>query len=226
MRLLNRVGLPLLLLIGTPLLAQQVRSIDLTTTAQRVELRYPPARPVENGDGGGYGGGLIADCGADSRDPRSLTVYIQSVIPRDNDAKKPFEVEFKVLNTGQVSLQLPVSPHLSDLQPSDAAATFTYMSLALAVSPDEDRSSSGYVELYGKPDAPDTLITLNPGEWLRVETRVEFHLNPPPAGTINLVPGYWLRQVTFHPHPGGFSSAAQNICINEKSMPTVLVPRN
>lgn len=226
MRLLNQVGVPLLLLISFPLLAQQVSYIDITTTTQRVELRYPPAPPTENGYGGGYGGMSIADCGADYRDPRSLTVYLQSVIPRDNDSKKPFEIEFKVLNTGQVALQLPVSPHLSDLQPSDASATFTYMSLALAVSPVEDRSSSGYVELYGKPDAPDTLITLNPGEWLRVEARVEFHLSLPPAGTISLVPGYWLRQVAFHPHPGGFSTAHQNICINHQPMPTVLVHRD
>jgi hypothetical protein len=153
-------------------------------------------------------------------------VYLQSVIPRDSDAKRPFEIEFKVLNTGQVALQLPVSPHLSDLQPSDASVTFTYMSLALGVSPAEDRSSSGYVELYGKPDAPDTLITLNPGEWIRVEARVDFHLNVPPAGTIDLVPGYYLQQVTFHPHPGGFSTAHQNICINHEPMPTVLVHRN
>jgi hypothetical protein len=212
--------------MGSPLLAQQVRFIDVTTTTQRVELRYPPAPPIANGYGGGYGVGSIVDCGTDSRDPRSLTVYLQSVIPRDNDAKKPFEIEFKVLNTGQVALQLPVSPHHSDLQTSDASTTFTYMSLALAVSTVEDRSSIGYVELYGKPDAPDTLITLNPGEWLRVEARVEFDLKLPPAGTISLVPGYWLRQVTFHPHPGGFSRAAQNICINNEPMPAVLVHRN
>ena len=88
--------------------------------------------------------------------------------------KKPFEIEFKVLNTGQVPLQLPISPRLSDLQPSDASVTFTYVSLALAVSTAEDRSSIGIVELYGKADAPDTLITLSPGDWIRVEARVEF----------------------------------------------------
>jgi hypothetical protein len=226
MRLRNQVGVPLLLLMGSSLPAQQVRFVDITTTTQRVELRFPPAPPIENGYGGGYGGVSIAECGTDSRDPRSLTVYLQSVIPTDSDAKRPFEIEFKVLNTGQVALQLPVSPHLSDLQPSDASVAFTYRSLALAVSPAEDRGSSGYVELYGKPGVPDTLITLNPGEWIRVEARVDFHLNVPPAGTINLEPGYWLRQVRFHPHPGGFSTAHENICINHKPMPTVLVHRN
>src|SRR5215813_6712103 len=188
MRFLHPAALSLLL-SGIPLFAQQVKFIDLIATAQRVELRYPPALPVQNGVGGGYGGSSIGDCGVDSRDPRSLTVYVQSVIAIDGNPNKPFQVEFKVLNTGKVPLELPVSPHLSDLQPNDAHAKFTYMSLALAISPEEDRSSIGYVELYGKADAPDTVIMLKPGEWLKVEAKVNFSLKPPPAGS-NLVPGY------------------------------------
>jgi hypothetical protein len=74
---------------------------------------------------------------------------------------------------------------------------------------------------------PNTLTTLNPGEWLRIEANVQFHVNLPPAGTINLVPGYWLRQVTFHPRPGGFTTAAENICVNEnRPTPTVQVHRD
>lgn|SRR5215472_6808860 len=224
MRFPCNAALPLLL-FGFPLLAQQVKFIDLTTTPQRVELRHPPASPNQDGN---YGGFSIGDCGLDARDPRSLTVTVQNVIVRDNDElKRPFEVEFKVLNTGQSPLRLPISAHLSDLQPDDASATFTYMSLALAVSPIEDRSSIGYIEMYGKADRPDTLITLNPGEWLRVEGNVEFNLKLPPAGTINLEPGYWLRDVTFHPHPGGFTRSALNICVNEKRpTPTIQVHRN
>jgi hypothetical protein len=49
---------------------------------------------------------------------------------------------------------LPIGMHLSDLQPEDASATFTYLSLALSVAPIEDVSSTGYVELYGRAEAP------------------------------------------------------------------------
>jgi hypothetical protein len=225
MMLIRCTGIPLLLL-GLPVLAQQMNFIDLTATTQHVALRYPPALPVERGYGGGSGGGSLADCGVDGRDPRSLTVYLQNVIVRYDDPKRPFELELKVLNTGKVPLQLPVWPHLSDLQPSDASASFTYMSLALSVSPVEDRSSIGYVELYGKADMPGTLITLGPGEWLRVEARVHFDRNLPPAGTLHLVPGYWLRRDTYYPHQGGFSTAAENICINQMATPAVPISRN
>jgi hypothetical protein len=215
----------LLFLFGFPLLAQQVQFIDLTVTPQRVELRHPPASPNQNG---GYSGGSIGDCGADARDPRSLTVAVQNVIVRESDdPKRPFEVEFKVLNTGQTPMRLPISPHLSELQPDDASATFTYISLALAISPIEDRSSIGYVELYGKAERANTLITLNPGQWLRVEANVEFNLKLPPAGTINLESGYWLRNVTFHPHPGGFTTSVLNVCVNrQRPTPTFQVHRN
>jgi hypothetical protein len=71
------------------------------------------------------------------------------VIARGDDPKRPFEIEFKVLNTGTVPLELPVSPHLADMQPSDASAAFTYMNIALAVVPVEDRSAIGSVQLCG-----------------------------------------------------------------------------
>jgi hypothetical protein len=83
---------PTFLLLGSHLLGQQAKFIDLTTTTQRVDLRYTPAPPVENGFGGGYGGVSIGDCGVGARDPRSLTVSLQSVIVRDNDPKRPLKL--------------------------------------------------------------------------------------------------------------------------------------
>jgi hypothetical protein len=225
MRLLHPAALSLLLSV-IPLFAQQVKFIDLTATDQRVELRYPPALPAQNGVGGDYSSISVGDCAPDFRDPRSLTVYVQSVIASDGNPKKPFEAEFKVLNTGKVPLELPVSPHLSDLQPNDASAPFTYMSLALAIFPVEDLSSIGFVELYGKADAPDTMITLKPGEWLKVVAKVNFSLKPPPVGSINLEPGYWLRRVTFYPRPGGSSRAMENVCPNSERAPAVPAHRN
>jgi hypothetical protein len=225
MKLLHLAGLPLLLLVA-PLLAQQVRFIDLTTTTQRVTLRVPPAPPVEDGFGVGGASSSVGDCGVGARDPRSLTVYLQNVIVRDGDSTRPFEIEFKVLNTGTVPLELPVSQHLADLQPSDASAAFTYMNIALAAVPVQDRSAIGFVQLYGRPEVPDSMITLNPGEWLTVEARVEFHLNVPPAGNVKLTARSWIQRTTVYPHPGGHSTAVMNICLPEKPTSEMLVHRN
>ncbi len=148
------------------------------------------------------------------------------MIARDGDPTRPFEIECKVLNTGTVPLDLPVSPHLADLQPSDASAAFTYMNIALAAVPVEDRSAIGSVQLYERPDVPDSMITLNPGEWLTVEARVEFQLNVPPAGTVNLTARRWMQRTTFNPHPGRYSTAAMNICLPEKPRSELLVHHN
>lgn len=214
MRSLHSVWVTFLLLANTALLAQQVKFIDVTGEPQRVRLRYPPAPAFENVATGGGMSTSISECGPEIRDPRSLSVYLQSAIVNSSDPMGASQVEFKVLNTGKVPLRLPVSPHLADLQPADSSIAFEYMSLALSASRIKDRRSIGYIELFGKEDAPGTVITLNPGEWLRVEARVKFNRSLPPTGTVDLLPGYWLRRVKFYPHPGGYSSAAENICID------------
>ncbi len=226
MRLLRHFGLPLLLL-GAPLLGQQVKFIDLTAAPQRAELRYPPPLPAHDGNYGEVGAiGSGADCGIDARDPRALTVYLENVIAENSDSKKPFEVEFKIMNTGEVPLQLPISPNLADLQPNDASAKFTYLSLALSVSVTENQNSEGYVEIYGKTDVPSTMITLNPGEWLRVEAKPKFHEVPPPAGDIDLKPRHSLQRVTVYPHPGGDSIDVVNICMPEAQTISLHVHRD
>jgi len=69
--------------------------------------------------GSGYGGSILRDGAPNQRDPRALGIYLMRVTPTDINAAEPFQVEFKILNTGTAPIELPVSPHLSDLQPSD-----------------------------------------------------------------------------------------------------------
>lgn len=207
------------LLLSSPLLAQQVKFIDLTTAEQRVTLRYPSALPGQMGESGG---GSIGDCGVDARQSRSLTVSLQSVTPRQFDPQRPMKAEFKILNTGRVLLELPVSPNLADLQPTDASETFSYASLALSVTPIEDRGAIGFVELYGRENVAGTMIMLKPGEWIQVEANVKFIVKPLHSGLLHVEGGYWLRRTTFHPAPGGYSTSAEGICL--KSDPTAPIP--
>jgi hypothetical protein len=85
----------------------------------------------------------VVDGAPDKRDPRALGVYLLRVTPTDIDPREPFEAEFKVVNTGQVGIELPVSPHLSDLQPNDESLHFHYFSLIL------------FVRIEPEPQGPD-----------------------------------------------------------------------
>lgn len=150
---------PLLVLVAcsAPLVGQEIKFVDLTVIQQRTELRYPPAPPVKcDSDGHCAGGGLdsgsVADGAPDRSDPHALGIYLLRVSPTDINPHEPFETEFKVLNTGQVPIDLPVSPHLSDLQPSDASLAFSYFSLALvtmvSAEPYAEVRSFGFVNLW------------------------------------------------------------------------------
>jgi hypothetical protein len=59
----------------------------------------------------------VGDRAPDQRDPHGLGIYFLRVA--DINPAEPFQVEFKVLNSGTAPMELPVSPHLSDLQASD-----------------------------------------------------------------------------------------------------------
>jgi hypothetical protein len=77
---IRRVGL-MLVAASIPMSAQEVELIDLVSTPQRVELRYPPAPEATGGTIGGYGGVGIGCGGSDDRDPHSLGVYLEAVNP-------------------------------------------------------------------------------------------------------------------------------------------------
>jgi hypothetical protein len=129
----------LLLLLATSALleAQEVRVVDLLNFNQRIELRFPPALsdciPGEPCVGGGVGGGgSFADGAPDPRDPPALAVALDRVTPTDITLDA-FEAEFRLLNTGLAPINVPVWPHLSDLQPSSESQPFSNLSLAFEV---------------------------------------------------------------------------------------------
>jgi hypothetical protein len=218
------VLLSLLLASVTLLQAQEVKYLDLTAVQQRTELRYPPAPPVSCGAsgpcvGGGYGSASIGDGAPDIRNPQALRIDLLGVDPVEIDPETPLEAEFRVFNTGRVPLELPVSPHLSDLQPGEASVDFSYFSLALVVmataEPQQaDLRSLGFVELYGSPEHGGTMVSLKPGEWIRVKTNMKFRTWPSEPVSARLHGGFWLRSNTYHPHPGGSSIAMNNLYPN------------
>jgi hypothetical protein len=226
----------LLLLFALPCLlrAQEIKYIDLTGVRQRTELRNPPAPPPDckagicAGEGGG--GVSVGDGAPDQRDPHALGVYLLHVAPTEIRPAEPFEAEFKVLNTGRVPIEVPVYPHLSDLQPSDESVAFSYLSLALVISGESDPegqgqnvSALGFVELYGSREHDESIMELRPGEWVRVRATVKLRTWPLESVFARLRGSFWLRKNTFRPQSGGAFTEVQNLYPNATSTPSIPV---
>lgn len=197
--------------------AQEVQFVDLTATAQRVEIRRPLSPADSNSAhrvGAGYFSATIGDCAPDIRDPRSAVVYLDGVNGEEIVPSAPFEAEFRFVNTGRLSINVPLSPDRTDLQPADPSIPFTYLSLALAVGVRDKPDSISFVELYGSADHKGTTRVLRPGEWIRVKAKIRLNSQ---AGctSMTLVPGFWLRSNSVRATPEGIDWKGDNICINE-----------
>jgi hypothetical protein len=222
----------LALLFGGALLlnAQEVRYVDLTAVTQRTALRHPPAPPINCNDGStcgvgaGHSGVSVSDGAPDIRDPHALGIYFLSPFPAEINAVEQFEVEFKVLNTGLAPIELPVSPHLSDLQESDVSP-FTYTSLALVVRVRGEHPACvpclAYVELYGARNRDESTVVLKPGEWIRVKGTTKFQQGL--TGVAELSAEFWLRTNTFTPDEGGGFTQINNVSPNVTPTPRVTV---
>jgi hypothetical protein len=222
----------LLLLLATSALleAQEIRVVDLLNVNQRTELRFPQAPsdciPGEACVGGGVGGGSVVDGAPDPRDPRALGVALDRVTPTDITLDA-FEVEFRLLNTGRAPISVPVWPHLSDLQPSSESQPFSYLSLAVEVrlsgTGPAQESGVGWVELYGSAEREDTIITMKPGEWVRVKAKIKLRTWPIKPIEAQLRGDFWFHDNVFKPQTGGAFTEAVNVYPNHTLFPATAV---
>lgn len=210
--------------------SQEIKFIDLTSISQRTTLHHPPSPDCKEGTciGGGSFGGSIVDGAPDQRDPHALGIYLIQVNPTEIGPAEPFEVEFQVRNTGTVPIEIPVSPHLSDLQPSDESLNFSYFSLALVVAGEGEPQSpkvtfTGFVQLYGSLDHAESMLVLKPGEWIRVRANIKLLACPLEPVTALFRGVFWLRKNTFKPVPGGEFTETQNQYPNTTSTPPIKV---
>jgi hypothetical protein len=89
--------------------------------------------------------------------------------------------EVTVQNNDSKPINIPISPHLADLQPQDPAQKFAYYELQISLWIAGDNrwstSSGGSASLYGAENDPKTIIALHPGEWLRVIAKGDLRLD-------------------------------------------------
>jgi hypothetical protein len=155
-------------------------------------------------------------------------VALDSVATRDITLD-PFEAEFRIINTGLVSIDVPISPHLSDLQPADAWQTFQYLSLALEVrlsaTAPVQALGLGNVELYGSVEHVDTMATLKPGQWIRVKAKLKLHTWPSQPVEAQLRGDFWLHKNVYKPHEGGAFTEAVNDYPNHSTLASTVTVR-
>jgi hypothetical protein len=159
-------------------LAQEVASMDLTKVEARVETRRPKATSEETG---GYSGAEFAKY---CSDPTHKTGAFDTSLSMD---RTHYEVgdeprfEVRLQNTGYVPIRIPFSPHLADLQPKDPAQKFSYyeLQIALWIAADKRWSTNmgGSAILYGNDSHANTMLTLQPGEWVRVVSKGNFRFD-------------------------------------------------
>ena len=163
--------------------AQEIKYIEFSSAEQRTELRHPPCGSDMEGItcvAGGVHDVSVRYRGKDPRHAQVLGVYLLRVIPTDISPNQPFETEFKIVNTGRTSIRVPVSPHLSDLQPSDESADFRYLKLVLSTflepAPEgPEVHGAGTVCLYGSVKHERSIVKLRPGKWIRVSAKMKLH---------------------------------------------------
>lgn len=164
--------------------AQEVASVDLTKISARTDLRRPQATSPATG---GYSGTHQTSACRDSE--HKLGFLRTSVVSLDRTHyqegnESTFEVT--VENAGSSPIRIPFSPHLADLQPKDASKKFAYseLQIVLWIAAGEKWSSNtgGGVTLYGDDEHSDTMLSLDPGQWVRIIGRGKFDV---PRGQLS-----------------------------------------
>jgi hypothetical protein len=99
------------------------------------------------------------------------------------DAEGRTEIAFTLTNNGEKAFTIPASPHPGDLEPVDKAIPYAlqHLHLYLTSNRDNEAALAGEAHLYGNAQHSETLLTLSPGDSVRVLARVKI-----PSGMSNV----------------------------------------
>jgi hypothetical protein len=103
--------------------------------------------------------------------PLQIAIEVHGVSP---EVSIPTDVEFVLTNSGKDHLTVPVSPNPGDLEPADPKVGYSVTVLSLYITSERkgEKKLPGGADLYGSRAWPATLVSLAPGESIRVLARV------------------------------------------------------
>jgi hypothetical protein len=212
--------------------AQEVASLDLTKIAQRSDLRRPKATsPPTSGDSGA---GQSTHCPRSKPKVGELRTSLRWLDRTSYrlDDEPIFEVQ--VENTGSTTIRIPFYPHLADLQPDNPAKNFPYSDLRImlwiaAEDGEWSTNTGGSISLYGNDGHAGTMLSLKPGQWVRIVGTGKFSdpRNGPgdelirlhPVGRVYARAALYREQTLITPTQA--AAVAQEVCIEQTHAQTV-----
>lgn len=166
----------MLALVGTNGRAQEVGFIDLTKVTARTELRRPPSPQEDAGPRGGIE--EVHRCFGSTKTVAALRADLLSLDRTHYQIGDEPILEVTVENAGSTPMEIPFSPHFADFQSKDPAEKFAYTELRIvlwiASAGAWGADTGGIVTLYGANDHKGTMLTLNPGESVRIIGKGKF----------------------------------------------------
>ena len=150
--------------------AQEIASVDLTKVEGRVSLRRPKA--TSHMTAARSGAQSITRCPDSNQNSGELDTSLVSLDRTQYQIGEEPKFEVRLQNTGSIPIRIPISPNLADLQPKDPAKQFAYYELEIVLWIAADgrwsTNTGGSAALYGNDDYTNTMLTLEPGQWIRV----------------------------------------------------------
>ena len=212
--------------------AQEVGSLDLTKIAQRSDLRLPKATsPPTSGDSGA---GQSSRCLRSEPKVGELRTSLRSLDRTSYRLGDEPIFEVQVENAGSTTIRIPFYPHLADLQPDDPAKNFPYSDLRItlwiaAEDGEWSTNTGGGISLYGDDDHAGTMLSLKPGQWVRIVGTGEFSdpRNGPADELIRLHPvgRVYARAALYRERtlitPTASDTVSREVCIEQTHAQTV-----
>ena len=213
----NRVRIVLLAraaIFATSLVAaQEIGWLDLTDTHPRDRIRAPHTVGSECGGGTGF------------TPNTEISITLVSLDKASYSLGEEVTYEVKIQNSGKKPAEIPWTPHLGDLEPSDPSQSYTFLHAAVSLrftEPDSNRSFSIYANSYGSSEMPGSMRKLLPGEWVFVRARqkVESYeewwwtkIKDSSPLNLRVSASLMLNKVTYSPGEKSDSAMDRSVCI-------------